>query len=372
MIYIVIILLSVLMLAVYRKLQPNTACLRSVRRDAFPVAYLYAAVMFLAIVFLMAFFSCYRGFDVGTDTYNIYYLYFYLPYCVNGATYSGTEIGFYLIIKLGYLLFHSYTGVLFTIALPTIVFALLGITYFKDRINIVLSLLIYLSFIYFTSFNTMRQYLAVSIIFFSLRFIDRKQYIRFIITFALAVTIHNSSLICGVILLFKIFENKNKLLVILFFAIVIGCIFLPKVVGYIVKTIGYGSYNDRDYVNEINFELSISNLSIIILYSPAFLITLYFRKRLIAKDHRNKVLLLMVLMSFICATFKLYMVWLSRLMFYFSIALCLVLPQCVDLCQTKAGSFGLKIILVLYSFSFFILNYIILGNGAIYPYSFNI
>ena len=148
----------------------------------------------------------------------------------------------------------------------------------------------------------------------------------------------------------------------------IGFIALPTIVDVVVNKLGLGDYASRDYITQINFDLSITNLSIVILYSPAFVIALYFRRKLIAKNRQNKLLLLMLIVAFFCALSKVYMVWLSRIMYYFILPVCVLLPQCITLCETSKGALAFKVFLVIYCLGYFVLNYIILGNGMIYPY----
>lgn len=369
MIYIIIILISILLFALFNKLMVGQRRLLSEHnyRDI-STNWVFAVFVMLSMVVLLSLFSGLRGMSVGVDTGSIYYDSYYLPYCINNQPYNGTEIGFYVIIKAGYFLFHSYNGVLITASAITIGFSLAGLWHFKERVNIIFAFLIYLSFIYFTSFNTVRQYIAVSIIFFAFRYIDKRQYVRYFIAATIAFTVHNSALICLVIPIFKLIENRKKLVFALFILIVTGFIFLPDVVDVVINQFGFGAYASREYIDKINFELSITNLSIVILYAPAFIVIFVFRKKLIKKDNRNKLLLLIFAIAFVCALLKLYMVWLSRLMVYFSLPMCILLPQCIKLCDTGKGSMALKVMLVMYCFGYFVINYIILGNGMIYPY----
>lgn len=369
MIYIVVILLSLFFMTAYKKIAGTTTRhLLTKDKTGIHSKYVFSLIVLLIGILLLALFSGFRGLSVGVDTDTIYYNYYYLYYCVNNYDYEGSEVLFILLIKCAYYIFHSYTGVLFTISALTIIFTYCGIIYFRNHLDVTFALLIFLCFIYFSSFNTMRQYLAASIIFLGYRFIDRKQYIRFIIVLLLAFFIHNSSLICVSFLIFKLFEDRRKILTILFiFALVLFAV-LPSVIVFLVYNLGIGNYASRDYINQIGFDISITNFSIFIFYLPAFVICIFFSKRLVKKDKNNLVLLILFVLAVFCGLTKIYMVWLSRLMVYFSFSMCLLLPQCIKLCQSKNGVVAFKAFLIFYCLGYFVLNYIVLGNGLIYPY----
>lgn len=327
----------------------------------------------ILIVLILSLFGGVRAYDVGTDTYSIYYQGYYANYCLNGNVYTGSEIGFYLILRLGYALFRSYTGVLLIVSALTAVFFVCGLLYFKNRVDITYVILIYLCLVYFDSFNIQRQFLAASIIIFGLRFLDRKRYWEFILTALCAFTVHVSSIVCVVLLLFKLFENKNKLLVALCVVIIAAMAGMPLILNVLTRIPFFNEIFPRSYLDQINFDISLTNLSLVILYLPVFAVVAIFGRKLIKLDKRNKLYVLMVFMSFICALLKIYMVWYTRFILYFSFSFCLTMPQCfnkdvVSIYKERKWEIVLKVCVIVYSIAYFIINYIILGNGMIYPY----
>lgn len=308
-----------------------------------------------------------RSVKVGIDTSSIYYPYYYVKYCVSNISYDGSEFGFYCILKIGYYIFHSYNGVLFFIALLTFYLSIFGILYFKNRINVALASFLFLLFSFFDSLNIMRQMLAVALTIFSLRFLDRKFYFRYIFFILLAATIHNSAIIMVILIPSKMFENKKIRLIA--FTIILCCLIF--LLPLIIELMGKMSFFEKYYrLYKINFEFSLTNFALVIYNLPAFIIILFFRKRLIKYDRRNILFLIMALLSFEAALFKLYMVWISRLISYFTVGIYILLAQCGKLCKTKRGGQLLNACLICYGLFYFVLFYYILGNAGIFPYQF--
>lgn len=361
MLYVFIILITVGLTLLYQNMQVGNTLILS-RNVKLNVDRLVAGLL---IVLILSLLCGLRGYSVGTDTSAIYLPYYYDKFCIKNASYDGTEYLFYVILKVGYSLFHSYTGVLFLISFLTLLFAFLGLSYYRYKVSLPLAMLLYLSFIYFESFNIMRQMLALSIIIFALRYLERHEYLPYLIWCALSAFIHNSSIVSiGLFVIYLSLKNKSvyKLFINL---ICLLPILLPLIMGVLGKVPVLSIYFER---YKLDFDFSVTNLSYIIYFFPAFIICLYFRKDLLRKDSNNKFYLTMLLLVFICGLFKLYMIWVARLLHYFSFSVCILLPQCVQLCKKQTNGLLLKSFIILYCLGYFVLFYLLLGNGDIYPY----
>lgn len=80
---------------------------------------------------------------------------------------------------------------------------------FKDISVFRYSVLRYITIFFFFSFNCMRQFLAVAIVFWATRFIDKKNYVMFLILVAIASTMHIASIISYVFVIFDCFNWKE-------------------------------------------------------------------------------------------------------------------------------------------------------------------
>lgn len=317
------------------------------------------------IVLIVSLFCGLRAMSVGTDTQSIYYPYYYVAYCLQNRGYEGTEIGFYLVIRLGYLLFRSYTGVLVFVSFLTTLFFFAGLARYQDRVNLPLCMLLFLVFLFFPSFNIMRQMLAVSVVVFALRFLEEERAAPYLVWVAAAALVHNSAVVALVLLAVQLSRRRRGLFCAFLAALCCLPLLLSPAMALAEKIPFLSRYAER---YPLSFDFSVKNLSYVIYFFPAFAVLLYHRRALIARDGRNVLLLVMALLVFECSLFKFYVVWLSRLMNYFLISFCVLLPQCVALCRTAAGKSWLKLFLIAYCIGYFVLFYIVLGNSGIYPY----
>ncbi len=93
-------------------------------------------------------------------------------------------------------------------SLLTQIFMVEGIWYFKKYSNPVISLFLYTAYFYFRTFNMFRQSLSLAIIFFAIRYVEKKQYGRFVCFVILAAVFHKTALISLIMLVY--FGNNKK------------------------------------------------------------------------------------------------------------------------------------------------------------------
>ena len=111
-----------------------------------------------------------------------------------------TEPVFNVFVKICYFLFGfgNYKSIFIIFSFVTIFFFLKGM-YDQSR-NFVWSFMLFMAFgYYFSSFNTIRYYLALAICFYAIKFLIKKDYLIFIICVLLAATMHKA-LLCVLIL----------------------------------------------------------------------------------------------------------------------------------------------------------------------------
>ena len=143
-------------------------------------------------VFLILFALSACRLNVGND----YAKYVEFMHLVNCDAYVPTEIGFNLLVKLIYGLsgFENYLLVFAVYAFVT-VFAFLLATY-EQSDDFPLSFFLFMALgYYFQSFSTVRYYLALAVALYSMKFVLRGQWGRFVILILLGSTFHKSLLV---------------------------------------------------------------------------------------------------------------------------------------------------------------------------------
>ena len=121
----------------------------------------------------------------------------------------GSDIGFSAISYVLMNLFDNPFIPLIVYATVTNYLIVFRLWDFRKESSLPLMLLIYMVFYYPYSFNIVRQFLAISIVFWATKFIERRQIVKYIFANIIACTIHTSSLICFSFL-FYTFEKETE------------------------------------------------------------------------------------------------------------------------------------------------------------------
>lgn len=124
------------------------------------------------------------------------------------GTISPIENGFYLLTSLIYKIGFSHVGYFFILGFITNYFIIKVFYRFKYP---VISFLLYLTSNYFyQEFNLVRQMLAVSIILYSISFIENKQWKHYVFYLTIAFLIHQSAVLAIIFLPFCFIDNLGR------------------------------------------------------------------------------------------------------------------------------------------------------------------
>ena len=165
-----------------------------------------SAVFLIAL--LLSLFCGFRGVNVGVDTIHYYK---FLSYIRGSGVLFGSDIGFSVIsyVLMGYWENPHYALLIY--AFITNFLIAFRLWDFRERASFPLMILIFMVFHYPYIFNIVRQYLAISIIFWGTRYLERNQYLKYIVLNVIAATIHTSSLICFCLLFLSFGCKKQKI-----------------------------------------------------------------------------------------------------------------------------------------------------------------
>lgn len=146
----------------------------------------------MTAIFLILFLLSACRLNVGND----YAKYVEFMHLVNCNAYVPTEIGFNLLVKLIYSLsgFENFLLVFAFYSFVTVLFFLLAMYEQSDEFGLTFFLFMTLGY-YFQTFSTVRYYLALALALYSMKFVLRRQWGRFVILVALGATFHKSLLV---------------------------------------------------------------------------------------------------------------------------------------------------------------------------------
>lgn len=117
------------------------------------------------------------------------------PTLVEAHKWYSIEESFFLISFLTKIWGGTFQSVLLIYGFLTTFFFLMGIWYFRKDIRVEWAILYYSTTLFFGSFNTIRQYLAMAIIFYAFRYVIEKKPIRYCVYVLLAMFFHTSAFI---------------------------------------------------------------------------------------------------------------------------------------------------------------------------------
>lgn len=145
-------------------------------------------------------------YDIGTD-YTRRYVFDYNR-TLQGIDVSNLEILFKFIMKFC-MIFTEEPYLMFVITSAMVVGFILGTSFTKSKDKILSVCIFLLGGFFFDSLNIMRQYMAMSLIFFGYQFLlkSKRWYIAYIATVILATLIHSSA----IIMLILVFLNRKML-----------------------------------------------------------------------------------------------------------------------------------------------------------------
>ena len=344
--YILMFVFSIAMLFIAKKFEQNKIIKMG--------AYILAGLSFFVV-------SAIR-YDVGTD-----YFYTYAPRYISlgqGLEISKIEFGYALIEKVCLLITKDY-AILFAVT-SAIIIGLTFYTIYRESPYPILSVTIYfLMGFFFHSMNIMREYLAISILLFSYKFLVDKQYLKFIICGIIAFFLHSSSLIFIVAFLLcdrEVFDLKRTIIV-----SIVLLIFGKYIWHYVVELI----VNHTRFAVYIGSKFDKSKLRLfdIIINSILYLIMYYLYKNCKNVGRKENFYLNMQACSLFFMTLAATMYLLFRLSFYFGIFSIIGIPYLLNKSDIDTKKKIIIIAILVASLCTYITKMNVIGNtDEVKPY----
>lgn len=162
-------------------------------------------LIFCAVI--LSLFCGFRGIGTGVDTENYYN---FMSYVRSRGISFGSDIGFSAISYFLMGIFKNPYYPLLVYAIVTNFLIVLRLWDFREEASLCLMLLIYVTMQYPYTFNIVRQYLAISIIFWGTRYIETGKYFKYILLNIVAAMIHTSAILCFSILFVTVGNNTKN------------------------------------------------------------------------------------------------------------------------------------------------------------------
>ncbi len=176
------------------------------------------------------------------------------------------EIGFSIIVFLLARVCKSST-ILFTFGSAIVTFFTFFAIYRQSKIPWLSITIFFLSGAFLLSMNGMRNYMAIAIVIYSLKYIYDKKFLKFLLCILLAASIHKSILI--LILLYPLYNLKIdiKFIIIGFIISIITMFFINGILSFILSKTSYINYfnTDKIFVDPL-YSMLVINIMIFILF----------------------------------------------------------------------------------------------------------
>ena len=279
---------------------------------------IYMAAIF-SILFLLAALRLEVGNDYGTYVVTCHEIF------QNG--YVVTEPGYNFVVRLLYTLSGKEDYLLMFAFFAFVTTFLFLKTFYEQSDHFAMTFFLFMTLgIYFRSFNTVRYYFVLAITLYSMRYVVRKQYGKFIILILLAALFHKSVLV--VIPIYIIANRAIKRWQYALFAMMGALVFLLK--DYIMQLALklYPSYVNTPYLHDT--EGILGNLPIIGRCVIVLLLCLVFYKEAVKDCKENQLyfnLNIFAILLYVCCSF---IPLLTRFAYYLITAQILLIPGVIS------------------------------------------
>ncbi|MDV3429594.1 MAG: EpsG family protein [Bacillota bacterium] len=274
------------------------------------------------------------------------------------------EFGFKLLMKStsGYRDIKVFLGLITALTLVPLYIALKNQ---YSEINIGLAFYFFL-FIYFpSSFNILRQYIAVAVTFYALKFVFDKNLYKYIICVFIAFLFHKSAFIA--LPIYFLWDKKSNSVIKGFKLAIVIIIFIFATYNY--QTIISLISTNNVFENYAGFSISNttgSNRDFYI-HILIMLLILLISKRLMERDKRNGLFILMLVISVLINLTGFMHPQVKRISLYYELPLIVIIGYLPSLFKNDSKA-GIKLLVIFYSIAYFILAYYLIRGGEIFPY----
>lgn len=269
-----------------------------------------------------------------------------------------SEFFFVLFSKLSYSIFGNMQLLYVILAVFTYFFLIKGILYYEKNL-ILPATIFFISTCFFISLNTMRQFCACSIFIYATRFINKREFKKYVYCILLAFCWHTSSLIFIPCYFFSNIKIKKS-----FFVFIIGIFFLKKLLNIFISNFLSNIGINLNYYFLIQEGASSKSFIII-----SFFILFYFYF-FVKRDFSviSNLFFNLSLIEFLISVFADGIPGSYRLVYLFYPCYIVICPYLLRKSKNKAlGKFFILTILSMFAFYFY--SQQILGNAnEVVPY----
>lgn len=315
--------------------------------------------LIIPIILLSLIAGC-RSYEVGTDTLRVVESIEYT--CKKGVFSHSKEYLYYFICVILMKIWNNPSFVLFFLALLTNGLIFTRIWDFRSNLKISVTTSLYFMYYFGMSMNITRQCLAVAIVFYFTRYLQKKDYVKFLLGVILAFFIHVSSIIAIVFPIIYLLhtEKPTKRT----WKIIAGI----AVVGII--PFGYMVYRYAEYFTGLTIDIGKMQVVWLVLLGVSC-IPIYWKKRAglavnnkTAENEDIRLIFIISLIGGVIAFFGYIIPWAGRVGYVFKVFEILFFGMIFD-----ADEYNEKFRWLIYGILVILGIYTLMTYAAVVPYS---
>lgn len=272
-----------------------------------------------------------------------------------------------ILYYLSYILFHSELAMFFIYSFITMVFIVCGIKNFRNDISIPFALFIFYMTQYHVSYNGIRQMVAVSIIFFSYKYVIDRKFTKYLLYVILAALFHKSAIF--MILLYFLCPTTDEMLLktrnnIFYIGILLTPIIVPAIAKLVpLITSKLGIY--QKYVSQKGQE----NFKFLLYVIPPLILIILYRSKILKENYRYEFFIKLMFLQIPLQYMGYYIAYFDRFSLYVSGAQIILFPFLINSLEIKDDKNILYLSLIFWYLFYYIIMFIILKSNEVYPYT---
>jgi len=259
------------------------------------------------------------------------------------------------------LIFNNPLPIFFFSSLLLLSFLFRAVEDYHGKISVMLAVFVFLTLMFSTTLNIMRQMIAVSITFYAARYLFQKQYDKAALWMLTALMFHYSAIVLLPFWLFRGPQRYARGARIAMFAVLMLMFILGSVFGSIFSGI-------RALYTGEGGEGGTLKIGLMLLRLPIIVPILLFRKQLIAHDERNRFWIMLAVFEVLFSYLGYILDVLNRLSLYFAVSWIVLLPALVRSMPTRGAQYRMGAYVIAVCVGLWIFNTAINNYGDVLPY----
>lgn len=307
-------------------------------------------------------------YGVGTDYFNYWEMYYwYNNLSILELVVQEDERLFKAIIIISDILFNNPVGMFILSQFITMFFILASIASYKNKLSYSVAIFIFYMAFWSLSLNITRQFIAVAIVLFALKYILKKSFIKYLILIIIASQFHLSALFC-IIFYFLSFKRSTYMQYMYYSCIILTPIAIPILLNIINRVGFFQEYIIKyEMLNLLQVDWAYTAKTLfwfLIIVGPIFI----FKKAITNQNEKYNILLNILLLELPLVYLGNFNLFANRLALFPQILQIIMIPLTINsIKNTNEKKLVILYYLILFVF-IYIQRFVFSNQGDVYPY----